>query len=159
MIPLTEFECKLQNKFVENWKQEIATKPKLRTYRIFKNTFETEKYVNFLHKKCLRSLTAQFRVGILPLAIETGRFKRVILEERFCYSCPQSVEDEMHFLLECPTYTDQRQCLFEKALELDPTFNTFQNSQKMLFLLTNLFKDVSFYLSNSWQIRQSQLYH
>ncbi len=34
-----------------------------------------------------RSLQAQFRVGVLPLRIETGRYCNLKLEERICELC------------------------------------------------------------------------
>lgn len=158
-INVTDFEERLQSNYVEKWKQEIDTKPKLRTYSIFKTSFETDNYVRYIHNKGMRSLTAQFRVGILPLAVETGRFKRITLEERICFMCPDSVEDEKHLLLYCPIYTNQRNVLFGKAIELDPSFATFNDNTKIKFIIENMWKEFSLFLSQSWPIRQSQLYH
>ncbi len=37
-------------------------------------------------------------MGMLPIAIETGRFKGLTENERICQSCPhQTVENEQHF--------------------------------------------------------------
>ncbi len=71
---------------------------KLRTYRTFKNTFETEMYLNkpmaFTFRKCFSML----RCGTAPLRIETGRYERLPLEQRVCEECDSdNVEDEMHF--------------------------------------------------------------
>jgi len=57
----------------ESWIQTVQSSPKLRTYKLFKNTFETEHYIKLNLKKHERSMLAQFRCGILPLRIETGR--------------------------------------------------------------------------------------
>ncbi len=57
---------------------------KLRTYRTFKNTFETEMYLNkrmvFKFRKCFSML----RCGTAPLRIETGRYERLPVEQRVC---------------------------------------------------------------------------
>ena len=37
----------------------------------------------------------------LPLEIETGWYKQVPLEERICNQCNASIEDEVHFLVDC----------------------------------------------------------
>ena len=37
--------------------------------------------------------------------IEKGRHKKIDAEERLCYMCSEKkLEDELHFLLECPAY-------------------------------------------------------
>ena len=58
-----------------NWKLSVASKPKLRTYILFKETFTTEKYVQVPISRRQRSLIAQLRLGILQLKIETGRYR------------------------------------------------------------------------------------
>ena len=61
------------------WKEALLNKQKLRT---FKTIFYTEKYVQKYTCKRERSLFAQSRVGILPLKIETGRYRGIAIEER-----------------------------------------------------------------------------
>ena len=55
----------------------------------------------------LRSFIAQLRTGTLPLHIETGRYRHVKPEKRFCFICNEkdSVEHELHFLFDCSAYT------------------------------------------------------
>ena len=49
---------------------------KLRTFRLFKTSVETAKYVKIQLPRAVRHATALFRIGSLPLAIETGRYVR-----------------------------------------------------------------------------------
>ena len=56
------------------WETSVLNFPKLRTYVLFKSTYLTKNYVKTLFSKRLRSVLAQFRSGILPLKVETGRF-------------------------------------------------------------------------------------
>ncbi len=65
-------------------KNVLPTKPKLRTYVKFKENICTEDYVKHCTSRRKRLLIAQFRIGILPLHIETGRF-RDIIDERVCW--------------------------------------------------------------------------
>ena len=67
-----------------------------------------------------RSFLAQFRLGILPINIETGRFTAppTPVENRICTVCDQnSVENEIHFLIECTLYNTERQALFQNLLK------------------------------------------
>ena len=58
----------------------------------------------------------KLRVSSHRLAIETGRYIRPITpcSQRFCNHCTQHVlGDEMHFLLSCPKFAEQRKALFD----------------------------------------------
>ena len=54
------------------WSKDIPTKSKLRNYVKFNQDIETPGYLKISLFKFQRSLMAQLRLGILPLAIETG---------------------------------------------------------------------------------------
>jgi len=58
--------------FEHKWLTGIMAKPKLRTYLQIKDVYETELYVKANLSRNQRSLVAQLRTGILPLALETG---------------------------------------------------------------------------------------
>ena len=79
------FKNEIHNYYVNKWYQECQQKPKLCTYITFKNNFETEPYVLMYMNRQQRSLLAQLRCGILPLHIETGRFKTVRDENHNCF--------------------------------------------------------------------------
>ncbi len=52
-----------------------------------------------------RSLCAQLHSGILPLHLETGRYRGVIEEERICTYCDiNKIENEFRFVVYCPLY-------------------------------------------------------
>jgi hypothetical protein len=43
------------------------------------------------------------RVSAHPLNIETGRYKNIIRSERKCRNCSEGdIEDEKHFVVDCP---------------------------------------------------------
>ena len=82
----------------EQWSNEMHNKPKLRTYVQIKDIFEPEPYVLSNISRQRRSLLAQIRLGILPIKIETGRFRSLPVEQRLCELCEMhKVENEMHF--------------------------------------------------------------
>ena len=143
----------------EEWVQEVENKPKLRTYRLFKTEFETEKYV-FCKDRRKRSLFAQLRIGILPLRVETGRFSNIALAQRHCNMCSGSyVEDEKHFICNCNLYHDLRDTLFRSAELICPSFTQMNETQKLVFLFQKASRELSRFLSQAWQQRQNILYY
>jgi hypothetical protein len=100
-VDLKQIEPILFDILNEEWQKLIPLKPKLRTYSIIKNIFETEPYVSLNLPKYKRSVFAQIRMGILPLEIEVGRYYRKCYEERLCKICNISIEDEIHFVCDC----------------------------------------------------------
>ena len=63
---------KLMENSIIKWKSDINSKPKLRTYKMFKTLFIAEDYLKLNTNRQQRSLMAQLRCGILPIRIETG---------------------------------------------------------------------------------------
>jgi hypothetical protein len=107
--------------------------------------------------KYLRSILAQFRCGILPLRIETGRYHGEPVEERICSLCSENnVEDEIHFLLHCPLYSEYRAKLFENT-----GFNQMLMSDRdaLCMLISNYPRQVAKYLHSSFMLRKSILYN
>ena len=91
------------------WYEQVASKPKLRLYIEMKTKPSVELYVSSFIGSKFRSYMAQTRFGILPLAIEIGRFRGVPLNDRLCLCCTMNVvENETHFLFECSLYDTLR---------------------------------------------------
>lgn len=83
--------------------------PKLRTYRNIKVTTSASAYVTANIPKPARSLIAQLCSGSLKLRLETGRYIHEDLNDRICLVCDENaVENEKHFLFDCPAYQDLR---------------------------------------------------
>ncbi len=79
-----------------DWKISLPTKPKLRTYVKFNENIETESYIKYCMLR-RRSLLAKHRLGILPLHLETERFRNKKVE---------------HFICVCTTYSQLRNNLY-----------------------------------------------
>jgi hypothetical protein len=137
---------KLLNQFVEQWNNSLQTDTsisgrggnKLRTYKLFKSRFETEKHCKIpLPSKHRRSI-AKFRCGVAPLRIQTGRFEKLEVQQRVCNECKNVVEDEAHVLLKCPLYIDFREELFYLAQNVNSDFMSFSDNQKSVFLFSDV---------------------
>ena len=100
-VNINEMFDKISTLMHEEWQSKIGYKPKLRTYSLFKQDMDTERYTK-IYSKSKRSILCQLRIGILPLEIELGRYVRLKLNERLCKLCNNEVEDEVHFVCICP---------------------------------------------------------
>lgn len=150
----------LNNVMLDAWKKEIVKKPKLRTFIQFKQDMETEDYVKKISSRHARSLLSQFRHGILPLKIETGRFINTDVADRICELCQNhQVEDEFHFLCVCPLYSNIRKTMYDKCIENYPYFATMTKELQFVYLMKNQWKFVSNFLVAAWKLRQNTIYN
>ena len=93
--------------------EEINTMPKLRTYKTLQTNLNTPIYIKSRIEKSQKSTITKLRIGIYPINIETGRHRKEKLEERTCPACKHSIEDETHFLVNCPLYEESRETLYK----------------------------------------------
>ena len=147
------------NKTADKLKLGLSQKPKLRTYVKFKNTFTTEQYTKHCNSTHKRSLLAQFRMGILPIAIETGRFKGLTENERICKFCPhQAVENEQHFLCTCSLYTILRNSMYNNVCQRCIDFLNMNDGDKFYHRLTNEWRETANFIDKAWCMRTQKLY-
>jgi len=159
-MPVSLTHCKSLSRthYYEKWLHEVKNVAKLRTYQQFKCTFECEQYLNMDLQKNERSIMAQFRCGTLPLRIETGRFVGEKPEQRLCIFCnSDSIESELHFLVECGYYDTFRTELL-KSVPPSSSFQTFTGTEKLVYLMNNFPRQVARYLVKAYMKRRSTIY-
>ena len=86
---------------------------------------------------------AKFRLGILPLRIETDRFIRppVPEQQRICLQCDENkIEDELHFAIHCSKYNYLRQSLFNRL-----TIDNTRRDKEIVKLLVSDSKNVKLF--------------
>ena len=96
------------DQYMQLWSSNINESSKLNWYRLFKNNFslQTETYLNCINNCKFRNALCKFRLSAHSLEIETGRYNATPLEQRICKFCTSThVENEYHFFLICPVYT------------------------------------------------------
>ena len=109
VVPLDLWKNRVTKKAHTDWLHHCETKPKLRTYRTFKESLEVASHISCNMPKYDRSLISQLRLGILPLRIETGRYSNIPEADRICLLCNGNhVENEVHFLFKCEFYNLER---------------------------------------------------
>jgi hypothetical protein len=142
------------------WSTNMQNSPKLRTYKTYKQSLEVEPYVFCLLNRSYRSVLARLRAGVLPLEIETGRWRSIPPEERFCKFCRNGeVEDENHFLFSCQIYTPERTHFFNNMERKIVSFNLKSEVEKLQILMSqenvNAFAR---FVNEIYLIRQQALY-
>ena len=81
---------------------------KMFTYSKFKTTIGREKYLSTVKKEKHRIAMTKIRLSNHKLAIETGRHNKIDRENRICPLCTNGVENEEHFMMKCPAYSELR---------------------------------------------------
>ncbi len=96
---------------------------------------------------------------MLPLRIETGRWKNENIEDRVCLVCEENiVEDEYHFLCVCKRYDDVRQVLYNKISSKYQDFRSLPKINKFIYLMKFENIEVAKYLVKAFDIRKACLY-
>ena len=85
----------------------------------------------------IRRTVTKFRLSNDRLNIETGRHKNIPKELRFCHFCRNTVESELHFLIECPTCRILRKELVNMTTTKKPFFAYYTQKEKFQYLLSD----------------------
>ena len=102
-------------------------------------SFLCESYINTLNFR-ERQAVSKFRISAHKLEIERGRYTvpKTPVCNRICKQCNIGiVEDEVHFLLECPKSSLQRNTLHVFNLIQNKNFMLLSMQQKFIWLMSN----------------------
>ena len=106
-----------------------------------------------------RSLFAQFRLGVLPLRLETGRYKAEKEDERICTLCNSGkVENEMHFLFHCKLYEKERHEFLKSVEKQCNKFKDLCDNEKLTFLMTYMENATCKFICQLFDKRKHTLY-
>ena len=108
--------------------------------------------------KKFRIALSRLRTSSHRLEIEAGRWSRPVrkpIAERLCFLC-NTLEDEFHFILECPVYSDFRSQYIKKKFWKRP------NMLKFIELMTSenqaVLQKLACYIHKSFELRNEMLY-
>ena len=122
--------------YIRKWKAQIKYEdiPRLYVYKEINPEFLAAKHISlpFL----LRKMISKIRCSDHPLRIEKGRHLKIPREARLCEICQdESIENELHFLINCETY-EPLKTLFELDFDnLNDLLRTEDQSQLGKYLL------------------------
>jgi hypothetical protein len=158
-INADEFNAALMRKNKDWFKMVCNNSLKLRTYRLFKYDNEPERYLSMFLTRSYRSKLAQFRLGVFPIRIETGRYVKEKPNERLCVLCnTNNIEDEKHFLVVCENYSKDRDKLYAKVRDKMPMFDVLNNDEKFVILLREFPRQTACFLYNAYLKRRQAFY-
>ena len=121
--------CVIKNRkreqYVQSFFVDINSNIRLAKYKLFKNVFEFETYLDILYPKA-RNILCKFRCSSHCLKIEKGRYLNIERSRRICDLWNlNTLEDEYHFLLACPRFRDLRQKYFKRYYYTWPSIHKF----------------------------------
>ena len=100
------------NRFVSVFKQRLLDQfqqERFEFYSIFKQSLQTEKYIDVLQLRCFREAYIKFRFSISPVLVHRLRYRNdIIPRDLLCPVCKDELEDESHVLFSCKAYEDFR---------------------------------------------------
>ena len=138
----------------------FETSSKLKVFRQLKENPGIEKYLNEIKISKHRIALTKLRLSAHSLEIEVGRYNKTEPKDRLCRYCKtmgkREVEDETHFLINCPQYKELR----EKLLPLDILNNSNLNDEgKMVKIMshTESYKSLAKYTYQAFEDRKENL--
>ena len=144
--------------YIQNWNSQLENSSRARTYTLFSN-FGFKPYLDSINISKFRTALTRFRVSSHRLAVETGRWHKpqpIKINERKCLLC-NSLEDEFHFIFECPLYSDLRQKYIKKYYWKKPCIPKFidllQNNS------INTVRKLSMFIYDSFKKRNDTFYN
>ena len=108
----------------KNWHIQKSMLPKLRTYKRIKFNLILEDYLHAGSEQTLeasigRRYLTRLRIGTNELLIDKLRKDKVPASERICKLCmSHQVEDEVHFLLDCQAFSQEREQFIQKTFDV-----------------------------------------
>ncbi len=106
-----------------------------------------------------RSLVSKLKSGILPIRLETGRYKGLKEELHICEQCGKDVETEIHMLFKCDKLKDTRKPFLKKIESKFPETKAMSDCARLKFFLqSNQIKDFARWLEDMFEHRKRLLY-
>ena len=156
-IFLCIFKQRVSDHFMQSWHDELHDSSRAIFYRTF-SQFRFQDYLEIVTVKKFRTALAKLRLSSHRLEVETGRWVKpnsIPFAERLCKIC-NKLEDEFHFVLECPIYSDIRKVYINKHYVNRP------NMYKMVELLNTTNKkrlrNLSIFIFKAFELRKNVLF-
>ena len=86
--------------------------------------------------------------------IEKGRHMGVHKNLRFCPFCTDKVEDEMHFLINCPVYNNLRIPFLDSLGTESISLGDTPDSDVFISLMTKSLEEVAIFTKNAFELRE-----
>ena len=124
------FKSRIKDINIQEWRTRLENSSRASFYRNYKPSFELSCYLNLIYVKGHRIALCRLLTSSHTLHVESGRWRRnpaLPREQRFCFNCPNKLEDEFHFIFECPVYSILRRQLIPRYYRERPSMFKFIN--------------------------------
>ena len=143
------FKQRIMDCYGQHWHASLQMHPFYYHYSLLKHSFGQHPYVSFLKNFYTRRLLARFRFGMTELKGRSMDFKQLdLVHLKRCPFCQEAniLENEFHFLLVCPKYTDIRNKYIPYKFTRFPNLNHFcillaSESPNLISRLCNFLKE------------------
>ena len=116
-IPKEKYRSK--HKFFQKRATDIDNEEKRSFFTELKQTYEKERYLNLKNFE-IRNALSKLRLSSNKLAVVTGKWYKINKEKRLCNFCNlNAIEDEFHFLIDCPNYKKLRKSPFKSIQDTE----------------------------------------
>ena len=142
----------MKQEYISHWQNTLQNSQKLEFYRSLKTDHTTSSYLDLIRGTAGRRALIKLRISNHKLMIEIGRYNQTTKDNRYCPFCGSNlIEDEVHFLFQCPTYSMIRNIFYHKVktlipnitqLPIDGLINELMNSYNY-FINTQFIKYIS----------------
>ena len=152
------FKQRIVDIYKQNWRNELNNSRKAITYRTFVPDIEFQPYLSYITNVNHRIALTRFRVRSNHLIVETGSWGNALTyHERYCTLCElHAIEDEFHFLLVCPNYSELRQKYIPRYYRVRPSMFKF-----VLLMSTHkvsCLRKLGMYVNKAFVKRKNNLY-
>ena len=150
----------MKKKYISNWYQTLQHSQTLNFYYTIKKTYGPSAYLDLTRKNASRKALVKLRISshkLLIEMIETGRYDNIPRNERVCNVCScKTIEDEVHFLLDCPSYSSLRDMFFTK---IEPSIPAKETLLSHIMNSTDYFINIQLtsFVSSCFELRDKLL--
>ena len=152
----------MKQEYISYWQNTLQHSQKLEFYRSFKTDHTSSSYLDLTRGTAGRRALVKLRISNHKLMIEIGRYNQTTKDNRHCPFCGYNViEDEVHFLFQCPTYSMIRNKFYYKVKTLIPNITQLPINVLINELMnsSNYFINIQFikYISACFDVRNKLL--
>ena len=139
---ILKVRCFFESQTLSSLNDHLVQDKKLCTYAQIKSVFKFETYLDVINDFKKRQCFSKLRMSAHNLEIEAGRFGKdgVPRSDRHCKHCLslgiQVLGDEVHFVMICPQFQEDRKCLETKIANVYPNVKQLNAWNKLVWLVS-----------------------
>ena len=132
-----------QKKYITHWKHSLCNSQKLEFYNVFNDSYTPSIYLDVTRKNPNRKTLVKLRISNHKLNIKTGKYDKISGCDRTCPAFGLNIEDEIHFVFNCPQYSSIRDDFFNNIKNRIPNYKHIPIST----LIIQLMNSTDYYLN------------